>query len=175
MISNESRSGGETLAKEIERKWLITAVPEDIDLAECDPQQIAQGYLSNSDEAAIRVRKKGRKYFWTVKKASTDHAAERVELETEITKEQFDIMWPGTAGKRLEKTRYHIPFEDHTIELDVFAGDNKGRMLAEVEFSTTSAADIFEPPEWFGQDVTADKRFGNGSIAEQGFPVSNEG
>ena len=43
-------------------------------------------------------------------------------------------------------------------------------MLAEVEFMSTMDSDNFQPPDWFGTDVTADKRFGNSSIAEVGFP-----
>lgn len=156
---------------EIERKFVIEALPEGLDLNALPSKKIDQGYLANGPEGAVRVRRKGDKYFWTFKTASTQHSAERVELECEITQAQFDTMWPGTAGKRVEKTRYEIPFDGHVIELDIFEGENAGHMLAEVEFSSTSNADAFEPPEWFSRDVTADKAFGNANIAESGFPV----
>jgi len=155
---------------EIERKFLVTALPGDLDLTQYPAEKIDQGYLANTPDCAVRVRSKGERYFLTYKSAPTDHAAERVELETELTEDQFTTMWPGTVGKRLEKTRYRIPFGDNTIELDVFEGDNSGHILAEVEFSSTDEADLFQSPEWFSDDVTPDKRFGNSNIAEFGFP-----
>lgn len=159
------------ITTEIERKFVIDTLPAGLNLDAYPRKKIDQGYLSNTNEAAIRIRRKGDKFFWTFKSAPSGHATERVELECEITPQQFDTMWPGTAGKRLEKTRYEIPHGSHTIELDIFEGDNAGHMLAEVEFGSTSDADMFTPPEWFGADVTADKRFGNATIAEAGFPT----
>lgn len=156
---------------EIERKFIIDALPAGLDLWSYPGEKIDQGYLANTSDGADRIRRKGDKFFWTFKRALGGHVAERIELECEITKEQFETMWPGTEGRRLEKTRYKIPHDGHVIELDVFEGDNTGHMLAEVEFASTSDSDMFTPPEWFGTDVTPDKRFGNSNIAEAGFPA----
>lgn len=164
--------------KEVERKFLIddseftTMIEQGFDLKGYPHEKIAQGYLAATEDCAIRVRQKGSRFYLTYKAAPTKHIAERVELETELTQAQFDTMWPGTAGKRVEKTRYEIPAADgvHTIELDVFEGDNAGHVLAEVEFSSTVEADAFQPPAWFSTDVTADRGYGNASIAEHGFP-----
>jgi adenylate cyclase len=35
----------------------------------------------------------------------------------------------------IEKTRYRIPVGDHIWEVDEFAGDNEGLILAEIELS----------------------------------------
>lgn len=165
------------LTKEIERKFLIDPsvladmTSQGFQLDEYPHKKIDQGYLANTSDCAVRVRRKGEKFFWTYKAASSGNAAERIELETEITADQFETMWPGTEGRRVEKTRYEIPLGDglHTIELDIFEGDNSGHILAEVEFASTVDADAFQPPPWFGTDVTADKAYGNASIAEHGF------
>ena len=165
--------------KEIERKFLVedsefaAMVDQGFELGDYPHTKIRQGYLASTDDCAVRVRQKGNRFFLTYKSAPNHHVAERTELETELTEEQFDIMWPGTAGRRVEKTRYEIPAADglHTIELDVFEGDNAGHVLAEVEFASTTEADAFQPPEWFSIDVTSDKAFGNASIAEYGFPT----
>lgn len=170
MTTGETTPNKEVVPKEIERKFVVDSLPEDLDINAFSGKTISQGYLVNSPESAVRVRRKGDKFFLTYKEAPKGHAAERVELETELNKDQFDTMWPGTVGRRLEKTRYEIPFGDHTIELDVFEGDNVGHLLAEVEFDSTTDADLFQAPEWFSQDVTADKRYGNSNIAEFGFP-----
>jgi len=163
---------------EIERKFVIDPagleafVASGVELDNYPHKKIDQGYLATTDDCAVRVRRKGDKHYLTYKGAPADHAAERIELETELTEQQFDTMWPGTVGRRVEKTRYEIPSEDgiHTIELDIFEGDNAGHILAEVEFASTAEADAFQPPSWFGVDVTADKGYGNASIAERGFP-----
>jgi len=164
---------------EIERKFvvdpaaLVALERRGLSLESYPHTKIDQGYLANSPETgAVRIRRRGEQYFLTFKAPSTGHAAERVELETELTEEQFDTMWPGTEGRRVEKTRYELHGAGgHTIELDVFEG---GHILAEVEFASTQEADAFEPPPWFGADVTADRGYGNASIAQYGFPQSAE-
>ncbi len=82
-------------------------------------------------------------------------------------------MWPATMGKRLEKTRYKIPYGSHIIELDIFEGRDAGNMLAEVEFDTQSIACSFDPlvPDWFGREVTEDMRYSNAYISDHGFPA----
>ena len=160
----------DSLAKEIERKFVIDNLPEDLDLSKYPSEKIYQGYLANTPEVSVRIRRKGNKYFWTIKRPPTRHAAERDELETEITQNQFNTMWPGTESRRLEKTRYRIAAGEQVIELDLFEGSNSGHMLAEVEFISTTVADKFIPPDWFGAEVTKDKRYTNASIAEVGFP-----
>ena len=95
---------------------------------------------------------------------------ERTELEWSITRQEFEAAWPHTDGQRIEKTRHLIPFGDHVIELDVFGGALDGLVVAEVEFDSISAGDDFEPPAWFGRDVTDDGRYTNASLALHGLP-----
>lgn len=101
----------------------------------------------------------------------------RGEQNIKITGEMFKALWPQTEGARVEKTRYYIPFTDsnnnqHTIELDVYAGHLSGLVTAEIEFSgrETEApvrANAFTPPKWFGDDVSEDKRYKNRSLASK--------
>ena len=44
-------------------------------------------------------------------------------------------------------------------------GDLKSLVLVEVEFFTTEQADNFKPTDWFGREVTVDKRYKNKSLA----------
>lgn len=155
---------------EIERKFLVERLPPDLDLSQYENEKISQGYLVNAKNGAVRLRRKGDKFFLTFKGTPSQHSAARVELETEISEQQFNTLWPGITSTPIEKKRYRIPYAEHTIELDIFAGANAGKMLAEVEFNTTAAANSFVAPDWFSTDVTKDIRFGNASIAENGFP-----
>lgn len=151
---------------ERERKFLVDAVPDDLDSAAT--VQLRQGYLAADDGRSVRVRDAGSDGCTLTVKAG--RGIERTELEWSITRQEFEAAWPHTDGQRIEKTRHLIPFGDHVIELDVFDGDLDGLVVAEVEFDSISASDDFEPPVWFGRDVTDDGRYTNASLALHGLP-----
>lgn len=148
-------------ATEIERKFLVSACPA---LDGVTSEEVRQGYVTSPDDSAeVRLRQKGQGYFLTVKSAGT---VQRTEHETAIMAEQFEALWPTTAGRRIEKTRHSGNLPDGLIfELDIFQGALAPLMLVEVEFPTLDAANAFTPPDWFGADVTAEKRFKNGALA----------
>lgn len=155
-----------TMAKgiEIERKFLVKNIPESLGQG----VTIAQGYLHIGDDGSeIRIRRMGEKYFMT-KKSGGD--LQRQEEESEIGEKEFYAAWLKTEGKRVEKTRYEIPFEGQTIELDLFAGSLAGLMTAEVEFASIEASQSFTPPEFLGNDITNDKRYKNQQLALHGIP-----
>ena len=79
----------------------------------------------------IRLRRKGERFYQTVKQGK---GVQRTEVEVELSRAQFDTLWPLTAGKRVEKVRYEIPEGIWTIELDVYRRHLKGLVVAEVEF-----------------------------------------
>ena len=148
-------------ATEIERKFLVATCPV---LDRARSETVRQGYVTDPDDSVeLRLRQKGLAYFLTVKSAGT---LQRAEHETAITVRQFETLWPATQGRRIEKTRYTGTLPDGLIfELDIFCGTLAPLMLVEVEFATLDAADAFIPPDWFGADVTAEKRFKNKSLA----------
>ena len=117
----------------------------------------------------MRIRRRDGAASLTVKAGG---GRSRVEEEIEIDAEPFGRLWPLTEGRRLEKTRYLIPGSGElTIELDVYSGGLRGLMVAEVEFGSEDAADAFQPPEWFGSEVTDDGRFKNQKLARNGAPA----
>lgn len=158
---------------ERERKFVVdlTVLLERVELDKYPHEKIRQGYLLVSDLGAVRIRQMGDDYFETVKSAAKENPVERREIETHIPKSVFDDLWPATEGMRVEKTRYRVPVDGCVVEIDVFEGDNAGHVLAEFEADTLEAVEAFEPPTWFGPDVTADKAYGNASIAEYGWPA----
>lgn len=155
-----------TPCQEIERKFLINALPEAVNTSAS--YQIEQGYaVIAPDGAEVRLRKKDGKYYVTIKSGS---GKIRKEHETEISAVQFNRLWPATVGKRLKKTRYEIFHQGRLIELDVFQGPLNGLIIAEVEFTTLKESDKFKPPSWFGKEVTSDTRYSNQSLALRGKP-----
>ena len=152
---------------EIERKFLVRVLPADLDQSRST--RIEQGYIAIADDGTeVRVRRRDGAAVLTVKSGI---GRSRFEEEIAIDPERFARLWPLTEGRRLEKTRYLIPGSgDLTIELDVYAGGLSGLMVAEVEFGSEDAADAFQPPGWFGSEVTDDGRFKNQKLACHGAP-----
>lgn len=154
-------SGKENAELEIERKFLVRKMPGD--LASFPHREITQGYLVSLDDGTqVRLRKSGAKYSLTFKRGAGNVREER---EVELTAEQFDALWPATAGKRLVKTRYEIPLGARVVEIDVYHDRHEGLVVAEVEFDNEEAARHFQPPDWLGDDVTGDPRYSNQLLA----------
>ena len=160
-----SKSNPGVISTEIERKFLVEAIP---DLNKLENEEIIQGYISTaSDCSEVRVRQKGEKFYQTIK-GEGDLA--RTEIEIEISREQFDSLWATTEGKRLEKVRYYVPYEGEIIELDVYQGGLKGLVVAEVEFTSEKQSELFIPPAWLGREVTEDEDYKNKQLAMKGMP-----
>ena len=143
---------------EIERKFLVKAIPEDL---EGYPHtEIEQGYLSK--DPVVRVRKDGDEYYLTYKNGGK---LAHEEYNLPLTKKAYDHLLKKKDGRILTKTRYRIPLPPYTVELDLFHGAFEGLVLAEVEFPTVEEALAFEMPDWFLLDVTEDGRFRNSNLA----------
>lgn len=146
--------------KEIERKFLVKGpVPEGL-----AGEPIRQGYITAAtDSAEVRLRRKGRACFLTVK---SEGGLVRDEYEIAIGAAEFETLWPLTEGRRVEKTRYTGQLADGLeFELDIFEGHLAPLMLVEVEFPSEEVAHGFAPPDWFGEDVTGDKAYRNRTLA----------
>jgi CYTH domain-containing protein len=84
-----------------------------------------------------------------------------------LSEKQFATLWPATAGRRLHKVRYEVPWKNVTIEVDVYHGSNHGLVVAEVEFPSQSSCRKFKPPAWFGREITGEKRYSNVKLARE--------
>ena len=58
-----------------------------------------------------------------------------------------------------------MPYGKYIIEIDKYCSRLDGLIVAEVEFETEEEANLFALPEWFGREVTYDKRFKNKNLA----------
>jgi len=148
--------------EEIERVFKVRQLPKNLE--QYPSENIVQGYLAiDVTGSEVRLRKIGDRYFETCKGAGR---LQRRELEIELSPDQFNTLWPGTEGRRIEKIRYQINEGGQKIELNVFQGNLEGLVLAEVEFPSREKSEEFEPPDWFGDEVTEDIRFKNQNLAQ---------
>lgn len=150
---------GKDCIMEIERKYIINNIPEDLKIT-CI-HHLEQAYLCT--EPVIRVRQDNNEYILTYKSKGL---MSREEYNLPLTKNAYEHLKSKADGRIITKTRYVIPLYNNLfIELDVFEGDLAPLVLAEVEFPTEEMAMQFQPPEWFGEDVTFSSKYHNSTLS----------
>lgn len=148
---------------EIEKKYLIKSIPDNLD--NYKHYDIEQAYVSASP--AIRVRKKGvysdgnlsLTYILTVKGKGL---IKREEFELTLEKNEYENLLKKAEGNVITKCRYLIPLtEGLSLELDIFGGIFQGLVMGEIEFPDEDSAKKYNPPAFIGREVTLDERFHN--------------
>lgn len=142
---------------EIERKFLVKGQP----WRETPGVPYRQGYLNRDKARTVRVRIAGEAAFLTIKGVSV--GATRAEFEYPIPLADAEALLAQCDGPLVEKTRYLLDRAGTRWELDVFAGDNAGLVVAEVELESEDQA--FVRPDWLGDEVTQDARYFNSNLA----------
>lgn len=158
--------GGKIMGQEIERKFLIKTLPEN--LSEYKYHSMIQGYLNTSP--VVRVRKEDDTYYLTYKGSGL---LSRTEYNLPLNEESFHHLLKKADGNIISKKRYEIPYSQdnviYTIELDIFDAPFSPLIMAEVEFESEDAAAAFSIPEWFGKEVTYDSAYHNSNLSKKQF------
>lgn len=146
---------------EIERKFLVK---NDAWRAHVESRvHIVQGYLADDGGLTVRVRVKGEEAFLTIKGAS--RGISRAEYEYRIPVQDAEAMLGDLAlFPPVDKMRHRVRVAEHVWDLDVFAGENAGLVMAELEL--VSEDEPFEMPEWAGDEVSDDPRYYNVNLAQ---------
>ena len=146
------------MALEIERKFLVVG---DAWRSLATGTLYRQGYVVLGIGKTVRVRVAGSTGYLTIKGSSMNLA--RSEFEYEIPLDDAMTMLDTLCEQPLiEKMRYKIPYAGMMWEVDEFAGENQGLIVAEVELTTVDQA-IALPP-WVGADVSHDPRYFNSQL-----------
>ena len=119
---------------------------------------IIQGYLANTGRSSIRIR------------LSDDQASLNIKgMTLGVTRSEYDYPIPVEEARSLlkelcmepliEKTRHYLVHRGHTWEIDEFAGENAGLIVAEIELA--DPREEFAVPGWLGKEVSDDPRYYN--------------
>ncbi len=147
---------------EIERKYLVKEVPKNLETFE--KAIIEQAYISTLP--TIRIRRSNDEYILTIKGSGK---IKKVEHELSISKEEYENLFAKISGNIVKKTRYFIPIHNNlTAELDIYHDYLDGLYTVEVEFDSEKDFENFTPPDWFGEDVSFDKKYKNTSLSKEG-------
>ncbi len=149
---------------EIERKFLIIG---DYKHLAKEVDEISQGYLSLSNEQAVRIRVSGEKGYITIKGMGNKTGVSREEWEYEIPVSDSRELLKLCKNGIIRKLRYLIDFEGKTFEVDEFSGDNEGLVVAELELNSEN--EPFEKPSWLGREITGEDKYYNLMLVKHPF------
>ena len=91
-------------------------------------------------------------------------------MEVPLEANEFDQMWRVAKGRILRKVRTSYGVRDasghvYGVSIDSFTGMLEGLTLAEVEFQSWGESIHFRVPDFFGDEVTHDRRYRNAFLA----------
>ena len=149
---------------EIERKFTIKALPENLSSYPC--HLIEQAYLNT--DPVIRVRREDDTFYLTYKGKGL---LAREEYNLPLNEQAYYHLLKKADGVIISKKRYVIPIEDTSlcVELDIFEKPFAPLIIAEVEFPDKETAEAFVPLDWFSQDVTNDPAYHNSNLSRRTF------
>lgn len=153
---------------EIERKFLVAN--DDWRALVHKSETMAQGYLGGT-HCSVRVRVAENSAFLNIK--SRELGLTRQEFEYPVPISDAETLLRSFAeGAAIIKTRHYVRHTDQngaelTFEIDVFAGDNEGLIVAEIELVSVQQA--FTRPAWLGIEVTDDARYYNSNLVTEPF------
>ncbi len=133
--------------QEIERKWIVKQLSDVPDLDGQTPLPYESHFLFDADGIEVRVQKKGDKYEFERKQETSELT--RTCQKFEVSKAEFEL-FKGFAIGSIERESYQLG----DISIKVYKGRHAGLMRAEVEFESEEAANAYNPPDWFGEEIT---------------------
>jgi len=166
---------GDPVGIEIERKYLVGAVPHPLPV----PHQvieIEQHYLvSPNVNEVLRIRRRwqdGRgATFYLTKKSATESMIARHETERQITQDEY-TRFLADADKDFDpvrKKRHCFIWQNQYFELDVFTAPERiaGLVLLEIELTEETQEVVLPPWLTIAGEVTNDPKFTNYAMAKK--------
>ncbi len=144
----------------------LTFLPKKLpDLSGCISKEVLDIYVpSTADHPNLRIRRLGEKFEITKKQpVKESDASHQIETTIPLGEEEFDEL-SQIPGRRVCKIRYLYNEKGKTYEIDVFQGDLKGLVLADIEFSSLEEKMAYSAPEWMLADVTQEKFIAGGML-----------
>ncbi len=150
---------------EIERKFLVSS--KDFENQSFKKTHIKQGFLNSNKERIVRVRLKNNIGLLTIKGPSNIEGTTRFEWEKKINYSDAENLLDLCEEGIIEKIRYLVQVESHIYEVDVFLGNNKGLIVAEIELNSEN--EPFIKPNWLAEEVTGDEKYYNSNLSKLPF------
>ncbi len=151
------------MGREIERKFLVKG---DLWCKNTHGLLYRQGYLCTLKDRTVRIRTVDQKGFLGIKGITRGISRDEYEYEIPFS-DASRILDTLCEHPLIEKKRYEMEYDGVLWQVDVFTGENKGLVLAEVELE-----DEFQEvsiPDWIGEEVSEDPRYFNVNLVKNPF------
>lgn len=139
---------------EIERKFLVKC-----DFPYNRKYNIKQGYLFNTKEKVVRIRKTDSDCYLTIK-LNLDEMS-KYEYEYKIPEEHANELL-NSCTDIIDKTRHLFHSDKQTWEIDKFHGELEGLIIAEIELNSKDEEIVI--PSFCSDEVTGDVRYYNSNL-----------
>jgi adenylate cyclase len=116
-----------------------------------------------TQKASVRVRIAGDAAFLNLKSRELGHT--RQEFDYPIPVADAQALLALCVGGLIDKTRHYLRHAGFLWEVDEFAGENAGLIVAEIELPSADMA--FDKPAWVAREVTDAPRYYNLALAER--------
>lgn len=136
---------------EIERKWIISEIPNDLLLS--SPLIYERHFLFIGNDIEIRVQKKGNKYEFERKITKSELSREINKFE--ITEAEYNLFSKNSIASIVRES-YQIE-EYPEISIKKYGGRHIGLIRVEIEFENENEANLYTPLGWFGKEITEGK------------------
>lgn len=149
---------------ENERRFFVGSLTG-LALPELDFVHISDLYI---DTTHMRLRSvsgaDGSIIYKLCKKYPKDNNYSGPIVNTYLSVEEYAV-FNALPGRRLNKKRYRISYEEIVFGVDVFEGQLGGLILCEVEMQTREQLESVRFPAWAKQEVTEDDFFTGGHLS----------
>jgi len=155
------------MKQELERKFAIKYIPEDLEIKKVT--NIKQCFIYSDKITLIRLRKittldnnstSKTQYIYTVKTKGdieynkANKLGKIFEIESNITEEEYSKLLEKKISNSIDKTRIVVPIKENLeAEIDIYYGYLEGLLTLEVEFPNEEEANKFVKPDWFGEEL----------------------
>jgi hypothetical protein len=164
MVANKNLApqAGKYARFELERRWLLAALPPEADAGSF----IVDRYIEGT-RLRLRHAEPPREQFKLSQKEapSPPDFARTVITTIYLTPREYDV-FAALPARELRKRRHHLG----RYSIDVFEGALAGLVLAETEFSSDREMRAHPDPEFAVRDVSDDVRYTGGWLVVNGLP-----
>ncbi len=155
------------MAKEIERKFLLTKGASIPIPAKYSNFYIKQGYIHGDKDKNVRIR------------LTIDKAVLGIKFTDEAITDEYEYEIPQTDGRaiyakttnRVEKKR--LSFKRNKVHYDVDSYPN-GVIVVEAEFKSVEQMNEWKKPSWIGDEVTGFEEYSNVVMSQQNLTFNKD-
>ena len=159
------------MPREIERRFILSHLPPGFVLHPSYYTQQAYVLIDEAAQIEERVRYRltpdDNATYQRCRKQGSGRSCD--ETEAPISAMEFAQGLVNRIGNQIIKRVFYELYDLRWIEFHIFMS-HRPLMMIEVEFKSEEDAAAFQPPDWFGPEVTNDRRYNNASIALNGVP-----